>query len=396
MIKHTLLSNDLFGDLNPEDWPISIDDLPPGSALVGGSVRDGLLKKLSSKPDLDFVIPISATKFSENLSEKINATFIKLDEKRDIARLVINGWTLDFARQVGDNLKDDLLRRDFRINAIALKLKEKPEIYDPMGGMDDLKSKKIVAISENNLIDDPLRLLRGFRLMCELDFELDKKTKRFLKNNVEKLNNVAPERIKMEILKIVHSKWNSSVWQIYSELQLLKNWNDDNLICTELKRKDIASRNPLLGCFLAKLTFLLSDEGLSRLTFSKNEIKRCKNLRFWVHKINNLGLDDLSEDQRFQLHIDMEEDLPSFILFLKESYAAAWLERWKDSSDPLFHPSSPLDGHLLQKAFRLPPGPLLGELIRHLSKEKAYGRFLTDTEALEVARKWTLENSPFL
>ena len=396
IIKPRILSNDLFGDLNPKDWPISIDDLPPGSALVGGSVRDGLLNKLSPKPDLDFVIPINANKFSENLSKKINATFIKLDEKRDIARLVINGWTLDFARQVGGNLKDDLLRRDFRINAIALKLKEKPEIYDPMGGLDDLKRKKIIAISEKNLIDDPLRLLRGFRLMCELDFELDKKTKRFLKNNVEKLNNVAPERIKMEVLKIVHSKWNSSVWKIYSELKLLKNWNDDNLIYTELKRKDIASKNPLVGSFLAKLTFLLSDEGLSRLTFSKNEIKRCKNLRFWVHKINNLGLDDLSEDQRFQLHIDMEEDLPSFILFLKESYACSWLERWKDPSDPLFHPSSPLDGHLLQKVFRLPPGPLLGELIRHLSKEKAYGRFFTDTEALEVARKWTLENSPFL
>ena len=106
--KHTLLSNDLFGDLNPKDWPISIDDLPPGSALVGGSVRDGLLNKLSQKPDLDFVIPTNAINFSENLSKKVNGTFIKLDEKRDIARLVINGWTLDFARQVGENLQDDL------------------------------------------------------------------------------------------------------------------------------------------------------------------------------------------------------------------------------------------------------------------------------------------------
>ena len=394
--KDTLLSNDLFGDLNPKDWPISIDDLPPGSALVGGSVRDGLLNKLSPKPDLDFVIPISATKFSENLSGKINATFIKLDEKRDIARLVINGWTLDFARQVGENLKDDLLRRDFRINAIALKLKEKPEIYDPIGGMNDLKNNKIVAISEKNLLDDPLRLLRGFRLMCELDFELEQKTKRFLKNNVEKLNNVAPERIKMEILKIVNAKWNSSAWQTYSELQLLKKWNDDNFIYMELKRKDIASKSSLIGSFLAKLTFLVSDEGLSRLTFSKNEIKRCKNLRFWVNKVNNLDLDNLSEDERFQLHVDLEEDLPSFILFLEERHAGHWLKRWKDPSDPLFHPSSPLSGHLLQKVFRIPPGPFLGELIRYLSKEKAYGRFFTDTEGLEVARKWTLENSPFL
>ena len=157
--KDTLLLNDLFGALNPKDWPISIDDLPPGSALVGGSVRDGLLNKLSQKPDLDFVIPMNAINFSEKLSKKISATFIKLDEKRDIARLVVNGWTLDFARQVGNNLTDDLLRRDFRINAIALRMEKNPEIYDPTGGIDDLKSKKIVAISEKNLMDDPLRIL---------------------------------------------------------------------------------------------------------------------------------------------------------------------------------------------------------------------------------------------
>ena len=396
IIHNTLLSNDLFGDLNPKDWPISIADLPPGSALVGGSVRDGLLNKLSQKPDLDFVIPINAIKFSQKLSKKINATFIKLDEKRDIARLVINGWTLDFARQFGENLKDDLLRRDFRINAIALRLKEKPEIFDPTGGMDDLKSKKIVAISEKNLVDDPLRILRGFRLMCELDFKLEKKTKRFLKNNVDKLSNVAPERIKMEILKIVHSKWNSSNWQTYLELQLLNKWNDDNLPFVDLKTKDISSNKLLLGGALAKLICLLSDESLSKLTFSKNELKRCRNLRFWVHKINNLDLDNLSEDDRFQLHIDLEEDLPSFILFLKAKHTSAWLKRWKDPSDPLFHPSSPLDGHLLQKVFKIPPGPSLGGLIRHLSKEKAYGRLFTDKEALEVARKWILENPPFL
>ena len=392
--KHTLLSNDLFGDLNPRDWPISISDLPPGSALVGGSVRDALLNKLSQKPDLDFVIPTNAINFSENLSKKINGTFIKLDEKRDIARLVINGWTLDFARQVGENLQDDLLRRDFRINAIALRLTGKPEIFDPTGGINDLKSKKIVAISEKNLLDDPLRILRGFRFMCELDFELEKKTKTFLKNNVDKLSNVAPERMKMEILKIVNSKWNSSVWKTYLELQLLNEWNDNNFPYIELERKDISTKNPLFGSFLSKLIFLLSDEGLSRLTFSKNQIKRCKNLRFWVHKINKL--DDLSEDERFQLHIDLEEDLPSFILFLKERDSNPWLKRWKDPHDPLFHPSAPFDGHLLRKAFGIPPGPFLGELIRYLSKEKAYGRISTNKEAMEVARKWTLENSPFL
>ena len=394
--KDTLLSNDLFGDLNPRDWPISITDLPPGSALVGGSVRDGLLNKLSQKPDLDFVIPINAIKFSENLSKKINATFIKLDEKRDIARLVINGWTLDFARQVGENLTEDLLRRDFRINAIALRLEKQPEIFDPTGGMDDLKSKKIVAISETNLIDDPLRILRGFRLMCELNFELDKETQRLLKNNADKLSNVAPERIKMEVLKIVHSQWNSSIWKTYLELQLLKDWSEEKIPYIKLKSEDFFSEKPLKVTPLAKLICLISDQGLSRLRFSKSQVQRCKNLRFWAQKIIHIGLDNLSEDERFQLHIDLEEDLPSLFLFMDEKHINIWLKRWEDPYDPLFHPSSPLNGYSLQKALKIPPGPSLGELMRYLSKEKAYGRFFTNQEALDAARKWTLENAPFL
>ena len=394
--KDTLLLNDLFGALNPKDWPISIADLPPGSALVGGSVRDGLLKKLCQKPDLDFVIPSDAINFTENLSKKLSATFIKLDEKRDIARLVVNGWTLDFARQVGANLKDDLLRRDFTINAIALKIQGNLEIFDPTGGMDDIKNKKIVAISEKNLIDDPLRIIRGFRLMCELNFELEKKTKICLKNNVDKLSNVAPERIKMELLKIVNSEWNSLVCKTYAELELFKNWGEDDIPFFKLIRRNIVSQKLILASPLAKLICLLSNDGLSNLTFNKNQIKRCKQLRFWVYKINNLGLDNLSEDERFQLHIDLEEDLPSLIFFLKENHINAWLKRWKDPSDPLFHPSSPLNGYSLQKALKIPPGPHLGQLMRYLAKEKAYGRFFTNQEALETARKWTLENYPFL
>ena len=382
--------------LNPQGWPIKITDLPQGSALVGGSVRDGLINKLAQKPDLDFVVPTNAIKFTEILSAKINATFIKLDESRDIARLVIDGWTLDFAGQVGNTLKDDLLRRDFRINAIALILEKEPFLFDPTGGLEDLISKKIVAISEQNLIDDPLRILRGFRLMCELDFDLEQKTKNLFKANLDRLNIVSAERIKTEILKIISAKWGYSVWQTYLELRLLRNWHQDHALSNELIKKVNCSKDLFEGKPLAKLTYMLSDAGLSKLTFSKNQIKRCKKLRFWVLKINASGLENLTEDERFQLHVDLEEDLPSLILFLKNEYVHEWLKRWKDPADPLFHPSSPVNGHLLQRALMIPPGPALGELMRYLAKEKAFSRLFTNQEALKAARKWALENSPFL
>tara|TARA_B100000700_G_scaffold176427_1_gene195057 strand:- start:204 stop:1397 length:1194 start_codon:yes stop_codon:yes gene_type:complete len=396
IIKNTLLSNELFGSLNPKGWPFTIADLPEGSALVGGSIRDGLLKRLSKKPDLDFVIPTSAIEFGQNLSKKINATFVKLDEKRDIVRLVINGWSFDFATQIGENLKDDLSRRDYTINAIALKLKKQTEIYDPTGGIDDLKSQKIVAISEKNLIDDPLRILRGFRLMCELNFDLEQKTKSLLKNNANQLDNVAPERIKIEIMKIINSEWNDSVLKNYSELLLLEKWHEDSISYFEKEGKDILSKNLLFGRPLAKLICLLSNEGLLRFTFSKNTIKKCKNLRFWVRKINKVGLGGLSDDERFQLHLDLEEDLLSLMLFLNDEYLNEWLERWKDPSDPLFHPSSPFNGNELQRVLGIAPGPCLGQLMKHLAKKKALGHFFTKEEALQVARKWKLENYPLL
>lgn len=398
--NQTFLSKKLWKILNPKDWPITIADLPPGSALVGGSVRDGLLNRLNKFPDLDFVVPVNAIELTKNLSLKVQGTFINLDEERDIARLVVNGWTLDFAGQVGEKLEDDLWRRDFRINAIALKLGEEPKLLDPTGGLDDLINKTIVAISEKNLIDDPLRILRGFRLMSELDFCLEQETKKFLKINSIALNNVSPERIKMEILKIINSNWGKSVWPTFLELQLLKEWQVKEKLFMPIGLHDDDINNfpkeLSMGKPLARLICLLSDEGLERLTFSRNQIKRCRKLRFWVSKINRFSLEDLSEDERFQLHIDLVEDLPSFILFLQSNDADEWLKRWKDLSDPLFHPSSPLDGNCLQKALGVSPGPLLGGLMTYLAKEKAFGRLCTNEDAFELARNWTLQNHPFL
>ena len=149
--------------------------------------------------------------------------------------------------------------------------------------------------------------------MCELNFEIDTDTKRFLKTNVNRLINVAPERIKTEILKIISLEWNPLVWKTYLELQLFKNWHEDQISSVEIRRKDVLSEELILGSSLAKLICLLSDEALSRLTFSKNQIKRCKNLRLWVHKINKIGLDNLSEDERGQILFQINVKLKSFI-----------------------------------------------------------------------------------
>ena len=121
----------LLRRLNPDKWPLRIDQLPLGTALVGGAVRDGLLNRLQEKPDLDLVVPNNAIKITQNFAKSLGSTSIVLDAERDMARLVFQGWTIDFATQIGCSLEEDLWRRDFRLNAIALLLGPNPKIVDP-------------------------------------------------------------------------------------------------------------------------------------------------------------------------------------------------------------------------------------------------------------------------
>ena len=93
-----------------------------------------------------------------------------------MARLVLGNWTIDLARQDGDDLKADLLRRDYRINAIGLTLTTEPKLLDPSGGIADLRDQRITAVHEQNLLDDPLRLLRALRLAAELSMTIDEAT----------------------------------------------------------------------------------------------------------------------------------------------------------------------------------------------------------------------------
>ncbi|MEC9027791.1 MAG: CCA tRNA nucleotidyltransferase, partial [Cyanobacteriota bacterium] len=158
----------LWEQLHPDHWPLSIQDLPAGTVLVGGAVRDGLLGRLQQQPDLDFIVPNKALEITRSLAKTLGGTCVVLDAERDMARLVIKGWTIDIAAQEGSNLDEDLWRRDFRLNAIALTLEATPQLVDPTGGLSDLEQKKLVAVREQNLLDDPLRLLRGLRLIAEL------------------------------------------------------------------------------------------------------------------------------------------------------------------------------------------------------------------------------------
>ncbi len=396
------MASSLSKRLHQERWPFCLDDLPTGTVLVGGAVRDGLLGRLEKQPDLDLVVPAKAVELANSFAEKLGGKCVLLDVERDIARLVFRGWTIDFARQIGSSLEDDLWSRDYRLNAIALTLEPEPIIVDPTGGVEDLFHKRLVAVKEKNLVEDPVRLLRGLRLMAEHHLLPDAQTIDWIQANSLLLQTSAPERIQYEIQRLVNASWADKVIPLLQSIGLLGAWenslkvvNQGSIFLQDAKNL-FSSKELSCALPLARLTHLLSDEGLFSLRFSRRQRQRCATLRKWQKRNDGLAFGSLSEADRLQLHKDLERDLPALIFGLSATDQVIWLNRWRDLNDPLFHPSSPVNGHTLQKCLNLPSGFELGQLMRHLCQERAFGRLLNREDALKEARDWWKQNQTLL
>ena len=180
--------------------------------LVGGYVRDYFMGKSSKNaftPDRDIAIK-GAEQFAKKLAKQFDATFITLDSENKIYRLVLKDKEnyLDISELCGNTIEEDLVRRDFTINAIAYDLKEE-KFIDVTGGIEDIKNKRIRAIKEENFIDDPLRILRAYRFMAATGFGIDEETEKLLIKHKDLLNLPAKERIHDEIMKMFGGKYTS-------------------------------------------------------------------------------------------------------------------------------------------------------------------------------------------
>ena len=399
----------LWQRLAPQAWPLPLDALPAGSALVGGAVRDGLLGRLSPQPDLDLVVPQGAIALARTLARQRGGSAVVLDQQRDIARLVLRGWCFDLAAQEGADLAVDLQRRDYSINAIALPLAQGAPLLDPTGGLEALSRRQLVAISEANLLSDPLRLLRGLRLAAELQFNLEPGTRGWIQQHRASLGAVAGERVLAELEKLATAPDGAAGLLQVLEAGLLEPWLPPQLPLQAPLAGLTPSRASAVGLTapeqawalpLARLACLADGPGLARLRSSRALQKRVQQLRQQWQLLDGRQLEQLDESQRFALHSQLSDDLPALLL-LGNCAATPLLQRWRDGGDPLFHPRPPLDGAALQQRLGLAPGPRLGQLLSHLSRERAFGRLARDSEsdaeteaALNAARRWLQEQTP--
>ena len=420
------LAEELWRILAPESWPVPPEALPKGTVLVGGAVRDALLGRLAPRPDLDLVVQGDAVELARSLARRLGGAVVVLDQERSIARLVLHGWTIDLARCLGANLHDDLLRRDYSANAIALPLPAAPsaasalpapnrDLLDPSGGLADLAAGQLRAISEANLLDDPLRLLRGMRLACELGFRIEATTAAWIRQHHHQLQTVAGERILAELERLAAAPDGGAGLALTVESGLLEGWRggkapqdtashpgDGGLLASlgrltpeEAAARGLSPAETEQALPLARLAAVLAGEGLERLHASRRRQQAVERLRQWWERLRAVGGDPerLPEAERVLLQRQLEADLPALALLLDAAWAQNALPRWRDPADPLFHPRPPIDGTALQSQLNLKPSRELGQLLEHLTQERAFGRLPAqvghnDADTLTMARRW--------
>ena len=289
--------------------------------------------------------------------------------------------------------------------ALALPLADQPlALVDPLAGLADLRQRQLRAIAEANLLDDPLRLLRGPRLAAELGFSLTPETWAWTVRHRDRLATVAGERVLAELQRLVEAEAGASGVDLLVRGGLLNGWTAlpstlpaAHLTPDAARLRGLTEAETRVALPIARLAALLDEAALRALHASNRLRSRCRLLRRWRQRLVALertdqGLEALPEAERLELHRQLDGDLPALLLELPPPLAAAALRRWRDPEDPLFHPRPPMDGLALQQALGLPPGPRLGQLLDHLTSERAFGRLPShdpaDPRTLQVARRW--------
>ncbi|MBX2859668.1 MAG: HD domain-containing protein [Vampirovibrio sp.] len=185
--------------------------------IVGGAVRD-VYRTGTLPQDLDFVVlhpegelQHPAEGLSRQVADALKGHYVLLDAEYGIHRIVIRyddepELVLDISDALNNSLVDDLNRRDLTVNSVAMDLAT-GQLHDPHGGLKDAEAGLIQMVSMENLLEDPLRLLRVFRIAATIGAnKIDLDTLAVVQEHGAKLLEAAPERIHYEFFRLLNAE----------------------------------------------------------------------------------------------------------------------------------------------------------------------------------------------
>lgn len=416
----------------------AIDDILACGRIyeVGGAVRDRLLTDNISTKDRDYLVTgipfdeLTAILKRHGRVDLVGKSFgvIKYTERSGKANYTFDitlprtehstgSAHTDFAVNYDPNLdvRDDLVRRDFTVNAMALAL-DSDDIIDPLDGQLDLKERQLRMTSENSFSEDPLRMLRAIQFAARFNFILEPTTFKTMRANAHLIKTISAERISEELTKLLElSERPSDGFRIMQTSGLLAQFLPELEICVGvtqpggyhkydvfehiIKTVDAAPQN--LRIRLAALFHDITKPKHRRLTekgvsFYGHEIsggrvakKVLSRLRFPVKLIDEVvtlierhmftsdvmpkGLRRLVKKTGVELIFDLldlrradvvaqgmggtTDDIDRFEIEIKEEL---------DRKPPFSISDLAIDGEFVMKKFELPPSPAVGKILNHL------------------------------
>jgi len=202
--------------------------------VVGGAVRDLLLERATL--DLDLVSDGDAIALVKELALLSQGEITEYPQF-GTAKLQWREWSIDFATARSEtyahpgalpavtpgSLQDDLFRRDFSINAMAVYLTPDRygELVDLYDGQDDLESKLVRVLHENSFVDDATRIWRALRYEQRFNFKMEAETERLLKRDIPRLDTISGDRIRNEVERILYERHPEKVLHRAEELGVL-------------------------------------------------------------------------------------------------------------------------------------------------------------------------------
>jgi tRNA nucleotidyltransferase (CCA-adding enzyme) len=206
--------------------------------IVGGLVRDLLLGWENT--DIDLVVSGGGITFAEEIAARWGGRVVVFGDFDTAKVLLPAGWAIDVAgsrkeyyprpgalpQVAAADLREDLWRRDFTINALALSLgpEDLGKVVDPFGGLEDLRRGFIRVLHDGSFRDDPTRLFRAVRFGVRYGFQVEDRTRRLMASAVEGglVCCVSPQRLGAEMRKILAEEQVLPMLQMLADFGLLR------------------------------------------------------------------------------------------------------------------------------------------------------------------------------
>ena len=376
--------------------------------FVGGVVRDLLLGYPSF--DLDLVVEGDALNLAQQMAEITQAKLL-IHPRFGTAKFIYSNFTLDMATARGETyarpgalpvvtpgtLKDDLSRRDFSINAMALSLTSNDygELVDPYQGKNDLEHRLIRILHPKSFSDDATRILRAVRYEQRLGFELEPQTAQLLKRDIPMLDTISGDRIRHELELIFREKQPEFVIKRLAELGVLQRINpfltgDGWLAAKFEKARGLKKPNQLPSLYFCLLTY----------SFNQRKIEQFLDRLNIPAKLSRAMRDTLSLKTSLS-QLNKPSMKPSEIYYLLHEYEPLAIQANTIASE------SSIVHHHLQlyltklryvrtshngeglKRLGISAGPEMGKVLQSLHKAKLNGEVNTkaDEEKLALSLK---------